>query len=485
MKSQFYLIFTAIFIISFLTIFSIVYKKDYTKNYLEEKEIAENFYRENLILFSKFGKEHAIDFSKNFFKIYSLRKDFKFLNVYIQASSTLNITILNFLKSSTIKICSNLECYQNFIEFGKSYDFSLEYSSNYLDIYFENVYRRINISDATFISFLNFGEGIYLIRTSNITKKYFSACLIDFKYRIPILINNTQNSNNLNDYQILVTLNTQTLISQGKMRSDCGDIRFTDSDGTTLLNYWLESGCNTQNTRIWVKVPNIPASSTKTIYLYYGNPNANSLSNGDLVFDFFEDFERGTTGWNVIKYWDPDGSSIVSSATTTGYGSPLAGGIRLYEPGGGYASTGGLERTLNITTGFYLTFNAMWSVTSRRTNYDNFAIIVEATDGVITRTVAYRFITGGPPCGGYWNAFSGSCGNRDYFCLPPNTWTTVSTDVRNDFLSLCGLSINRITKIQIAVGSYATTIYGYADNIIIRKYTSPEPTISLGSEEVC
>jgi hypothetical protein len=53
MKSQFYLIFTAIFIISFLTIFSIVYKKDDTKSYLE-KEIAENFYRENLILFSKF-----------------------------------------------------------------------------------------------------------------------------------------------------------------------------------------------------------------------------------------------------------------------------------------------------------------------------------------------------------------------------------------------------------------------------------------------
>jgi len=194
MKSQFYLIFTVIFIISFLTIFSIVHKKDYTKNYLEEEEIAENFYRENLILFSKFGKEYAIDFSKNFFKIYSLRKNFKFLNVYIQASNTLNITILNFLKSSTIKICSNLECYQNFIEFGKSYDFSFEYSSNYLDIYFENVYKRINISDATFISFLNFGEGIYLSRTSNITKKYFSTCLIDFKYRIPILINNTLNS---------------------------------------------------------------------------------------------------------------------------------------------------------------------------------------------------------------------------------------------------------------------------------------------------
>jgi hypothetical protein len=61
------------------------------------------------------------------------------------------------------------------------------------------------------------------------------------------------------------------------MRSDCGDIRFTDSDGQTQLNYWIESGCNTSSTKIWVKVPSIPANSTKTIYVYYGNSSATSL----------------------------------------------------------------------------------------------------------------------------------------------------------------------------------------------------------------
>ena len=171
MKSQFYLIFTAIFIISFLAIFSIVYKQDYVKNYLEEKEVAENFYRENLILFFNFGKEYAIDFSKEFFKIYSLRKNFKFLNVYIQASNVLNITILNFLKGSTVKICSDKECYQNFIEFGKTYDFSLNYSSNYLEIYFENFYKKINISEVTFLSIYKTLETFYSFSLSNITKK--------------------------------------------------------------------------------------------------------------------------------------------------------------------------------------------------------------------------------------------------------------------------------------------------------------------------
>jgi len=115
--------------------------------------------------------------------------------------------------------------------------------------------------------------------------------LSGWAYRKPITIDNTANSNNLTDYQVLVTLDTQSLISAGKMQSDCRDIRFADSDGTTLISYWIESGCNTASTKIWVKVPLIPASSNKTIYLYYGNSTAFSASNGNTTFVFFDDFE--------------------------------------------------------------------------------------------------------------------------------------------------------------------------------------------------
>ncbi|MEM1804726.1 MAG: DUF2341 domain-containing protein [Nanopusillaceae archaeon] len=129
-----------------------------------------------------------------------------------------------------------------------------------------------------FLTFLFFTIFIYSLSLS-----FSQSWLSDWQYRIPITITE-RSGNTLTDYQVLVVINTQNLISQGKMRSDCGDIRFTDSDGRTLLNYWIESGCNTNNTRIWVKVPNIPARSNKTIYLYYGNPNATSLSNISSVF---------------------------------------------------------------------------------------------------------------------------------------------------------------------------------------------------------
>jgi len=114
-------------------------------------------------------------------------------------------------------------------------------------------------------------------------------------YIRPITISNTQNSNTLTDYQVLVTLDTASLISQGKMRGDYGDIRFTDSDGKTLLSYLIESGCNSANTRIWVRIPSIPASSTKTIYVYYGNLSAESSQDFTLTTSSYIGTEFYTT----------------------------------------------------------------------------------------------------------------------------------------------------------------------------------------------
>jgi N-acetylneuraminic acid mutarotase len=46
----------------------------------------------------------------------------------------------------------------------------------------------------------------------------------------------------------------------------------------------------------WVKLPFIGARTSKTIYMYYGNPAAQSLSNGRDTFPLFEDFT--TSGWS-------------------------------------------------------------------------------------------------------------------------------------------------------------------------------------------
>jgi Uncharacterized conserved protein len=114
----------------------------------------------------------------------------------------------------------------------------------------------------------------------------------------------------------MLTVNTANLISAGKMRSDCGDIRFTylnTSDNKEYeIPYWIESGCNTASTRIWIKVPYIPVNGNVTVYMYYGNPNAVSMSNGSAVFELFTDWESGTLeGWNILNAGGTGTASVV------------------------------------------------------------------------------------------------------------------------------------------------------------------------------
>lgn len=104
------------------------------------------------------------------------------------------------------------------------------------------------------------------------------------------------------NYQVAVTVDTAALITAGKMNADGSDIRFTDSLGA-VLSYWIESGINTSSTRIWVKVPSIPASpDTATIYLYYGNTGAAAQSSGVNTFAAYDDFNDGSIKniWGVL-----------------------------------------------------------------------------------------------------------------------------------------------------------------------------------------
>ncbi|MEM0243431.1 MAG: DUF2341 domain-containing protein [Candidatus Aenigmatarchaeota archaeon] len=262
--------------------------------------------------------------------------------------------------------------------------------------------------------------------------------------------------------------------SGGKMRSDCGDIRFTDSDGTTLLNYWIESGCNTNNTRIWIKVPNIPANSNKIIYLYYGNPSATSMSNGDLVFEFFDDFDG--TSLNTSKW-------IITNAT------------------GWSVVNGELKGT-----------NTMGRLTS----------VATFSNGIILE-IKSRYISlpaNGYQVGGFFISTSNAFGylnhpSTDYYrndsswvqlgSTPPSatyllTRITVKSSNTVDLLVTnynTGAIYHNITNIQNSVSAEPIVLgrryddantgqayEAYWDWIRVRKYTSPKPIISLGNEEI-
>ena len=118
-------------------------------------------------------------------------------------------------------------------------------------------------------------------------------------------------------YQVLVTLTTATMGNPyTNVKTDGSDIFFTNANGTTPIDYWIESWDNTGDSKIWVEVPDaIAATSSKTIYMYHGNPDASSASDGTNTFEFFDDFPGSsidTSKWQG----DTDKASVSNSILT-------------------------------------------------------------------------------------------------------------------------------------------------------------------------
>lgn len=130
-----------------------------------------------------------------------------------------------------------------------------------------------------------------------------SGWLTGWQYRKSHIINGVTSP--LTDYQINITLyygsgtdSAGEVYLNSHSRMDFADLRFTSSDGTTLLNYWVEKTVAGSQITVWVKVPSIPANPGSTsIYVYYGNPTAGSTSNGKSTFVDFYGGGEGWTGW--------------------------------------------------------------------------------------------------------------------------------------------------------------------------------------------
>lgn len=305
--------------------------------------------------------------------------------------------------------------------------------------------------------------------------------IFGFKYRRAITINNPGSS--LTDYQILVTVDTASLISAGKMNSDCSDIEFGDSD----LNgypYWIESGCNSANTRIWVRVTNIPAG-TKTIYMYYGNPSAVSMSNGEATFEFFDDFEGtslDTSKWSVSSSNYSVSNSILRINN---------GGIRTADPiislDNGYV----LEAKV-IYYGISPTYSGTVSGVSNgytaggNSEADATVLYMRGSN---SRDV-YRWVGSGATT-------SYDCGAGVFvFTSSDNTWYVLSEKFNSSGVVL---GKDRSTETWVSCNwarhiNYITLGYftgstsadaqdtGY-DWVFVRKYSPTEPTVSVSSTE--
>lgn len=138
----------------------------------------------------------------------------------------------------------------------------------------------------------------------------FSQWLCPWENRVPITI--TENTGSaLTNYQVRIDLNFLS-----GMNADFSDIRFTTSDGQTLIDFWIENFTTSTDALVWVEIPNLPANSDTDIYLYYSNTVATSASNGTNTFVFFDNFDA-FGGWSNITNGTAQSDNTTFPGTTT------------------------------------------------------------------------------------------------------------------------------------------------------------------------
>jgi len=111
------------------------------------------------------------------------------------------------------------------------------------------------------------------------------------------------------------TDNPPTVYLAGKCRSDFGDIRFADANGN-VFPYCITSQ-TTDDAHFWFKVTTLDLSVNRTVYLYYGNPNATYVGSLESVFIFAEPCAESSVNWE--RWICEEGSSSAVSVNPNNY----------------------------------------------------------------------------------------------------------------------------------------------------------------------
>jgi len=293
-----------------------------------------------------------------------------------------------------------------------------------------------------------------------------------WKYYSKVTIDNTANASALTNYQVSISL-TSANFDFTRANSDGSDIRFTDSDKTTLLSYWIESYDSVgQTAKIWVKVPSIPASSTKDIWMYYGNAGAVSVGDGNAVFNFFDDFS--SPSYTMIK---GNASQVTSS-----------GGKLRIDATSGYSSTYDIIAELNQTATIPANFSVEINVYLEKPA-EWFGTIVE-TNGNGYSNGWYGW-AGTEGAQGRWDGWAQALLAREipHYTAPQGSTQNLRCDRLNGTMSLWDTDGSHIISnvndntynsfSKIALRCYRGGIWQF-NWLFVRQYTSPEPTASVG-----
>ena len=274
---------------------------------------------------------------------------------------------------------------------------------------------------------------------------------------------------------------------------------------------------------IWVKVPSIPASSSVEIWMYYGNPSASSASDASATFIRIID--------GLVGAWHFDEGSGTTAYDTSGNDNDgtIYGATWVDGKFGKALSFDGIDdyihrSTFTGTPGSYLTICA-WI----KTTIENaFILQLNRNPDNVYNELIFRISGGklqfwdfGTSGFGFSNAQTSvgtvNTGDWKFVCFVKSTTTgkyyidgqfdsevsadedvqygsddlCIGKDYRDDTLFFDGL-IDELLFFDKALSgeeildlynNYGYTTENYPEKVLVRKYTEPEPSVSISEEE--
>jgi prepilin-type N-terminal cleavage/methylation domain-containing protein len=298
----------------------------------------------------------------------------------------------------------------------------------------------------------------YYYSSPNLTWTETSSPFIGWGYKKTI----TLSSSLTQDYQIKLTIPYGAGGCESHCNTDFSDLRFASTSGTTL-SYWIESYTASTTATVWVKALN----GSSAFNMYYGKTGTTTTANGDNTFNFFDDFigtTLNTAKWTTVptQGYSVSGSQLTFNFNTSTWNQlgesvfTLAPGymVTTYENYAGYSGS--------TVRGWFNIWN-----TGPMTNWDTWS-----GTGLHLRNAwgdAGALIYSGTGWHKVEKYFDGS--STQYVRVDGGAWS-----------SRDGGAIGSTGGLQFGAYSTSAAGYHYFDYVFVRKYQSPEPTVTFGGE---
>jgi hypothetical protein len=263
------------------------------------------------------------------------------------------------------------------------------------------------------------------------------------------------------------------------MRADFGDLRFINS-ADNQLKYWVESKTDGVSATVWVEVDDIEASADTVIHMYYGNPTTSSTSDGDDTFEFFDNFEDGDiSDWSQYRNGTvtitDDGGNYVLLKTANN------------DPHGGYSL---------FNNGSLSDFEAVFQtkrINENGGNQNRYGIEDDSFNGYGPRMADFNSLPAAFAIERRAGGGGSNIATKNTSAYEWNSWMMVKfrkygSTIEFELYNSSGSMAESISVSNSLYNSFDRfVVHGgwefYTDDIIVRKYVSPEPTCTIGPEE--